>query len=89
MTSFIKEDLSFFEKHYTVKAVIGSGIKHLLKILLEVPKSDITFTWFASVYSAFIVCFTKIFGKKSVIVIGGVDVAKVPSINYGIWLSWW
>jgi glycosyltransferase involved in cell wall biosynthesis len=88
-TSFVKEDLSFFEKHCTLNAVIGSGIKHIIKILIEVPKSDITFTWFASVYSAFIVFFTKIFDKKSVIVIGGVDVAKEPSINYGIWLSWW
>jgi glycosyltransferase involved in cell wall biosynthesis len=28
-------------------------------------------------------------GKKSVIVIGGVDVAKIPEMNYGIWNSWW
>ncbi len=30
-----------------------------------------------------------IFGKKSVIVLGGVDAAKNPDLPYGIWLSPW
>lgn len=88
-TSFIKEDLSFFEIQYDVKKIIGSGLIHIIKILFAVPRNDVTFTWFASVYSAFVVYFSRVFKKKSIIVIGGVDVAKEPSINYGIWLSWW
>lgn len=88
-TSFIKEDLSFFENQYNVKKIIGSGLIHIIKILLAVPRNDVTFTWFASVYSAFVVFFSRVFKKKSIIVIGGVDVAKEPSINYGIWLNWW
>ena len=88
-TSFVKEDLSFFEKHYSVQTVIGRGLSHILKLLLGVFRNDVNFIWFASVYSAFVVFFSRVFCKKTVIVIGGVDVAKEPSINYGIWLSWW
>ncbi len=48
-----------------------------------------TFTWFASVYAAVIVCFARLLGKKSLVVVGGVDVAKLPEIGYGVWLSPW
>lgn len=88
-TSFIKEDFNILEKHFVVHKIIGSGIIHIVKLLFSVPKADVTYTWFASVYSAFVVFFSRLFGKKSVIVIGGVDVAKEREINYGIWLSKW
>lgn len=88
-TSFIKEDLNILQKHFTVYKIIGSGIIHIIKLFFSVPKTDVTYTWFASVYSAFTVFFSRLFGKKSVIVIGGVDVADYKEINYGIWLSWW
>ncbi len=88
-TSFIKEDFNILEKHFVVHKIIGSGIIHIVKLMFSVPKADVTYTWFASVYSAFVVLFSRLFGKKSVIVIGGVDVADYKEINYGIWLSWW
>ncbi|MDP2207395.1 MAG: glycosyltransferase family 4 protein [Bacteroidota bacterium] len=88
-TSFIKEDFNILEKHFVVHRIIGSGFIHIIKLLFSVPKAEVTFTWFASVYSAFVVFFSRLFGKKSVIVIGGVDVADYKEINYGIWLSWW
>ena len=28
-------------------------------------------------------------GKRSIVVIGGADVARVPEMNYGMWLSPW
>lgn len=88
-TSFIREDFNILEKHFALNKIIGSGFIHILKILFAVPKADVTYTWFASVYSAFVVFFSRLFGKKSVIVIGGVDVADYKEISYGIWLSWW
>jgi glycosyltransferase involved in cell wall biosynthesis len=87
--SFVNEDFSFLDKEYSVRKIIGKGIFHLFKIIFAIPRCDLSFIWFASVYSAFNVFFSRLFGKKSVIVIGGVDVAKEPSINYGIWLNWW
>ena len=60
--------------------------------ILLVPSlfsADITFSWFASVYSSLLVLFAHFFGKKSILVLGGVDVAKEKDFQYGIWNSWW
>lgn len=40
-------------------------------------------------YASIGVILGKIFGLKSIIVIGGVDMAKEPELKYGIWLSRW
>ncbi len=50
---------------------------------------DITFSWFASVYASFLIFLTKIFQKKSILILGGVDVAKLPEFKYGIWNNRW
>lgn len=52
-------------------------------------ESDITFSWFVSVYSSFLVLLTRLFKKKSILVLGGVDVAKEKDLSYGIWNSPW
>jgi glycosyltransferase involved in cell wall biosynthesis len=52
-------------------------------------KSDITFSWFAGDHAAVVVFFSKLFRKKSIVIVGGGDVAYVPEINYGQFtLSW-
>jgi glycosyltransferase involved in cell wall biosynthesis len=88
-TSFIKEDLLFLRDQYKVQAVIGKGLSQIIKLFFGILNNDINFIWFGSVYSSFVVFFSRLFGKKTLIVIGGVDVAKEPSINYGIWNSPW
>ncbi len=88
-TSFIREDFAILEKYFIVNKIIGSGILHIFNLFIAIPKSDVTYTWFASVYSAFVIFFSRLFGKKSIIVIGGVDVSKDQGINYGIWLNPW
>jgi len=60
-----------------------------LKVVLNAFRSEIVFGWFASVYSAIGVIAAKVVGIKSVIVIGGVDVARERDLGYGIWLSPW
>ncbi len=89
LTSFIKEDLEILRKHFDVEHLTTSGIGSIPGMASSVRKADVTFTWFASVYSAFIVFFARRMGKKSIVVVGGVDVAEYPEINYGVWLSWW
>ena len=88
-TSFIREDLAFLRTQYTVKEIISSGIVFFGRFYSELPLSDITFSWFASIYSSFLVLLTKFFKKKSIIILGGADVANIPELNYGIWRSWW
>jgi glycosyltransferase involved in cell wall biosynthesis len=36
-----------------------------------------------------LVSFAHFFGKKSILILGGVDVAKEKDFHYGIWNSWW
>ncbi len=88
-TPFIQKDLTILKTHFTVTEVISSGIKTIISFLSAIRSNDITFSWFASVYSSVLVFFTKVFNKKSIIILGGVDVAKIPEFNYGIWNSWW
>ncbi len=88
-SSFIQEDIRILQQCYNVTPCISSGFSTLLKFFTLTPKHDITFSWFASVYSSILIFFTKIFKKKSIIILGGVDVAKEKEFNYGIWNSWW
>lgn len=86
---FIQEDLDTLSEAYSVKPLIGHGILQAVKIAVSVRQSDIVFCWFASVYAFVAVLFGKIAGKPSIIVVGGVDVAKEAELGYGIWLSPW
>lgn len=88
-TSFITNDLHSLQKAYTVIPLIGSGIKIIIKYLKWIRDIDITFSWFASVYSSILIFLTKIFNKKSILVLGGADTAKEKEIGYGIWNSRW
>ena len=61
----------------------------MIRVAMQVVHSDIIFCWFASVYAAVGVVLGRLFGKKCVIVLGGVDVAADKSLNYGLWLNPW
>src|SRR6267142_2082252 len=86
---FIQDDIDVLEKHYTLKKQVGHGIRAAAKIVVKAFRCDVTFCWFASVYAFVAVTMGKILGIKSIIVIGGVDVAKDKELKYGIWLSPW
>ncbi len=88
-TPFISEDLTLLRKHYDVDHLVTLGAAAPLKILAAVRRVDLTFTWFASVYSFFVVQSASLFGKRAILVVGGVDAAKDSEIGYGIWLSPW
>ncbi len=88
-TPFISTDLAILQKHFQVTPVPASGIAALKKYFTLLRYHDITFSWFASVYSSILVWLAKRTKKKSIIILGGVDVAKIPELRYGIWNSWW
>lgn len=89
LTSFIREDLRLLRRHFEVDHLVTRGVVAIVKIAFAVRRADVTFTWFASVYSAVVVFAARWLRKRSIIVVGGVDVAKLPAINYGIFLSPW
>ncbi len=87
--SFIREDLRILRKHVQVDHLRTRGILAPLPIAWRMRRCDVTFTWFASVYSSAVVFLARRAGRRSIIVVGGVDASREPDIGYGIWLSRW
>jgi glycosyltransferase involved in cell wall biosynthesis len=88
-TSFIREDLRILQSFSTVKHLIASGIMTVPRILAGVARADLTYTWFASTYAFVVVLAARILRRGAIIVVGGVDAARLPAIGYGIWTSRW
>jgi glycosyltransferase involved in cell wall biosynthesis len=86
---FIDVDIEIIQQFRKVTTLIQSGVKAIFSILWKIFFCDIVFCWFGSVYSSIAVIWAKILNKKSIIIIGGVDAAALPEINYGIWLTPW
>jgi glycosyltransferase involved in cell wall biosynthesis len=89
LTPFIREDLDLLRRHFAVEHLITKGPLSLFCIPAAVRRANVTLTWFASVYAAVVVFFAHRWGRKAILVVGGVDVAKLPDIGYGVWLSPW
>jgi glycosyltransferase involved in cell wall biosynthesis len=89
VTPFITEDLNILRKHWDVEHLIVRGPGALPAIAVGVGRSDVVFTWFASTYAAAAVASARALGRRSVISLGGADVAGIPDIGYGIWISPW
>ena len=95
-SSFIQEDLKLLRKHFNVRVVDfvlsirkkpKETIKTMFNMLAGVLWADITFSWFADTHAFWAVRLSKIFRKKSVAIVGGYEVAKVPEIGYGALLN--
>ena len=90
-SSFIQNDLDILRRHFEVRVAQYQGKKKLLKFLIETLKgvlwADVTFSWFADVHAFAAVLFSKIFRRKSIVVAGGYEVAKVQEIGYGAMLG--
>ena len=86
---FIDVDIEILQQFSKVTTLIRSGVKAVFSILWKVLFCDIVFCWFGSVYSSIAVIWANILNKKSIIILGGVDAAALPEINYGIWLNPW
>jgi glycosyltransferase involved in cell wall biosynthesis len=86
---FIEEDEVILSRHYHLEKIIARGMSALVKIPGALLRSDLVFCWFGSVYAAYAVFLARLLGKRSVIVLGGVDASKDAEINYGIWLNPW
>ena len=88
---FVLKDLELLQKHYNVRTVdfiatrndLRGTLKTIIKMFYGILWSDLTFSWFAGYHAYWAVRLSKIFGKKSIVVVGGYEVAKLPEIGYG------
>jgi glycosyltransferase involved in cell wall biosynthesis len=89
LASFVEKDLRILQEVHVVRECHFRGIRDLPGLFQGVWWSDVTFSWFGKLHAFFSVLFSKLLGKKSVVVAGGDDVAKVPEIGYGLFASRW
>jgi len=93
--SFIQRDLELIVQHFDVETVevmlsrknLVDSFLILKNLFLAILWADITFTWFAEYHSFWAVKLSKLLNKKSIVVIGGFEVAKLPEIEYGALLN--
>jgi glycosyltransferase involved in cell wall biosynthesis len=76
-------------KRHEVRVVNFSTILDAYPIWKGACWCDLAFSWFGSVHSFFAVLCSKLLGKRSVVVAGGYDVARLPEIRYGLFSFWW
>jgi len=93
-SSFVRQDHELLSEenevsnyHFTQNknlfGLVWQLIKQFLFLLFLGWKYDVIFIWFADYHSLLPVCFAKISGTKSIIVVGGYDVNYLPGFNYG------
>lgn len=86
--TFVKRDYETLKQYFDVdiikppKTKLG-WLKYLFILTKNVKQCNLTFSWFAGWHAAFAVFFSKLFRKKSIVVVGGYDAAYVPELNYG------
>lgn len=89
-SSFVKTDLEILERHFDVIShqwTRTRDIKNILRIIWYVLTTDLSFIWFAGGHASRVVFFSKIFKRRSIVVVGGYEVANVPEIDYGLMSS--
>ncbi|MDD1752084.1 MAG: glycosyltransferase family 4 protein [Methanotrichaceae archaeon] len=83
------QDYEILSKHFSVEKVYFRQPKDVLHMIAPIWRSDLSFSWFASGHSFAAVLFSRILGKRSIVVAGGYDVAFEPEIDYGQYTLKW
>jgi len=91
---FLKRDLEILNKYFEVRTAptfnhrkLIKSIPSIFKILKGTLWADLTLSQFADTHAFLAVLFSKIFRKKTIVIVGGYEVAKVPEIGYGAMLN--
>lgn len=94
--TFIKNDLKILRDKYDVKVIYVNNIKFtniakIFNMCVEMIRSvlwaDLIFIWFVDLHAILPIVLSRISSKRSIIVVGGYEVAASPEINYGSTLS--
>lgn len=94
LSTFVNNDYHILSSAHTVQKYHYAPVKGILKNAKEISKQfffllffgwkfDLFYCWFADYHSFLPVLFSKVFRKKSVVVIGGYDVCRIRKLNYG------
>lgn len=92
--SFVSIDLAILKKNYDVRIIDFKLTKSsrdkfitFYRLLSGVLWADMTFSWFADVHAYWTIKVSKVLRKKSIVIVGGYEVAKEASMDYGLLLN--
>lgn len=92
---FILQDLELLQQYYKITAINLDIIQSsrngfliyiwfiLTRVFINIYKFDVIYIWFADIHAFPLIIFAKLFRKKSVMTVGGWEVANCPEIAYG------
>ena len=92
MATFVRNDLKLLQKHFNFRSLDvtlflvprrGKYLLAYLRLLKGVLWADVVYAWWANLNTVFMVLLCRFLRKKSIVVVGGYEVAYVPEINYG------
>lgn len=94
--SFVQRDINILKNYFDVrvnlfnknKATFFNLIETIQRIFSSVQKCDLSYVWFVEWRAFLTVFFSKILQKKTVLIVGGYEVVRIPEIHYGGQLSW-
>lgn len=97
-STFVRTDYEILSGEFEVirhPVLFGKGIlnhfrgflKQFIFLLFNCRKFDVYYIWFADSHSFLPVFFSNISGKKSLLVNGGYDVARITKYGYGVFCS--
>jgi len=91
---FLKRDVEILKNHFDIRTAPTfnrkrpiTSIPGIFKILKGTLWADLTFSHFADTHAFLAVLFSKIFREKSIVIVGGYEVARIPEIGYGAMLN--
>lgn len=90
--SFVEQDSEILQKQFDVRTVdlsnsgrsVGRHLKVLLRLIRGIIWADATFSWFADVYALWAVRLSRLLLKKSIVVVGGYETARIDELDYGL-----
>lgn len=93
LNSFVKRDIEIYEQNFYISSFQFNPkqkwltpfvfIKQFFFLLLTTWKTDVFLSYFGGYHSFLPAVFSRIWGKKHIIIVGGTDAVSFPSINYG------
>ena len=93
-SKFVLNDLEIIQEKYAVSSydfkisnnifIVAALTKQFFYLLFNIWRYKLVYIWFADYYSFLPVLFAGIFGKKSIICVGGYECTYIPEIGIGV-----
>jgi glycosyltransferase involved in cell wall biosynthesis len=89
---FMQQDLDLLKKKFDVRLVnvcfnerdLKCTLVALVNLVAGVAWADVVFCWFAAREAFPAIALSQLYNKKTVVAVGGADVATIPKLGYGL-----